>query len=115
VDELQTGWRTARRSEGGWNAGLPVREIEVQNPSGLAPYRAAVEDTITKFGGRFLVRGRAAKLKEGDREPKYIVIVEFPDTGALEQWWNSSEYQQILPFRLENTTGRLFTVEGVSS
>jgi uncharacterized protein (DUF1330 family) len=89
-------------------------EIEVKNPAGLAPYRAAVNDTITKYGGRFLVRGGATKLKEGGPEPKYIVIVEFPDSAALDRWWNSPEYQQILPFRLENTTGRLFTMEGVS-
>jgi uncharacterized protein (DUF1330 family) len=90
-------------------------EIEVQNPAGLEPYRAAVNDTITKYGGRFLVRGGTTKLKEGGPEPKYIVVVEFPDSAALDRWWNSSEYQQILPFRLENTTGRLFTVEGLSA
>jgi uncharacterized protein (DUF1330 family) len=89
-------------------------EIEVENPAGLAPYRAAVNDTITRYGGRFLVRGGATRLNEGHPEPKYIVIVEFPDSAALDRWWNSPEYQQILPFRLENTTGRLFTVEGVS-
>jgi len=89
-------------------------EIEVRNASGLAPYRAAVNETITRYGGRFLVRGGATNLKEGGPDPKYIVIVEFPDSAALDRWWNSSEYQQILPFRLENTTGRLFTVEGVT-
>lgn len=89
-------------------------DIEVQNPAGLAPYREAVNETITKYGGRFLVRGGATKLKEGDPEPKYIVIIEFPDSAALDRWWNSPEYQHILPFRLENSTGRLFTVEGVS-
>ena len=90
-----------------------VGEIEVTNPAGLEPYRAAVGETITRYGGRFLVRGGATKLKEGDTEPKYVVIVEFPDAASLERWWTSPEYQKILPSRLENTTGRLFTVEGV--
>jgi uncharacterized protein (DUF1330 family) len=93
-----------------------VGEFEVTNPAGLEPYRTAVNDTITKYGGRFIVRTGsrgAKKLLEGSPEPKTIVIVEFPDSSALDRWWNSPEYQRILPIRLENCTGRVFTVEGV--
>ena len=89
-----------------------IGEFEVTNPAGQEPYRAAVTDTLTKYG-RFIVRGGATKLKEDGPAPKYIVVVEFPDSSALDRWWNSPEYQKILPFRLENATGRVFTVEGV--
>lgn len=94
-----------------------VGEFEVTNPAAFAPYRAAVNDTITKYGGRFLVRtgtAGAKKLLEGGPEPKTMVIIEFPDAAALDRWWNSPEYQKILPIRLENCTGRVFTVEGLA-
>jgi uncharacterized protein (DUF1330 family) len=90
-----------------------VGEFEVTNPAGLAPYRDAVTETIAKYGGRFVVRGGTTTLKEGEPEPKYIVIVEFPDTATLDRWYNSPEYQRILPARLGNATGRVFTVVGV--
>lgn len=94
-----------------------IGEFDVTNAAGLEPYRAAVNDTIVKYGGRFLARTGTAgskKLLEGGPEPKTVVIIEFPDATALDRWWNSPEYQQILPIRLENCTGRIFTVEGLA-
>jgi uncharacterized protein (DUF1330 family) len=88
-------------------------EMEITNWAGLEPYRAAVNDTMGQYGGRFLVRAGAAHLIEGGPEPKTIVILEFPDAASFDGWWNSPEYQKILPSRLENSTARLFTVEGV--
>ena len=47
-------------------------------------------------------------------EPKRVVILEFADKGAIKRWYNSPEYQKILPRRIDNATGRAFIVEGVS-
>jgi uncharacterized protein (DUF1330 family) len=79
-----------------------------------SPYRAAVPATIEQYGGRFLTRGGATELIEGGPEPKRIVILELADTAAFKRWYNSPEYQKILPGRLDNSTGRAFIVEGVS-
>ena len=92
-----------------------VWDAEITNRPGLEPYVAAVSDTIAKHGGRYLVRGGATKLVEGGPEPKIFVILEFPDAATFDRWYNSSEYQNILPYRLENSKGRLFTVEGVKA
>jgi uncharacterized protein (DUF1330 family) len=75
--------------------------------------RAAVGATITQYGGRFLTRGGATELIEGG-PPKRIVIVEFADAAAVKRWYNSPEYQKILPGRLDNSTSRAFIVEGAS-
>jgi uncharacterized protein (DUF1330 family) len=91
-----------------------VVELEITNNAAMEPYRAAVGATITQYGGRFLTRGGATELIEGGPEPKRIVILEFADTAAVKRWYNSPEYQNILPGRLDNSTGRAFIVEGVS-
>ena len=91
-----------------------VAELETTNPAGMEPYRAAVPATIAQYGGRFLTRGGATELLEGAPEPRRIVILEFPDAAAAKRWYNSPEYQKILPMRLANSTGRAFIVEGVS-
>ena len=91
-----------------------IAEIEMTNPTGFAPYRAAVAATVAQYGGRFLVRGGATELIEGGPQPKTIVILEFPDAAAIKRWYDSPEYQKILPSRLDNSTGRLFIVEGAS-
>jgi uncharacterized protein (DUF1330 family) len=87
----------------------------VTNRPGLEPYVAAVTDTITKHGGRYLARAGATKLIEGGPEPKAIVILEFPDAASVDCWYKSPEYQKILPHRLQNSTGRPFTLEGVEA
>ena len=90
-----------------------VAELEINNPAGYEPYRAAVPATIAQYGGRYLTRGGATELIEGALEPKRIVILEFADTAAVKRWYHSPEYQKILPLRLANSTSRAFIVEGV--
>ena len=91
-----------------------VAELETTNQAGMDPYRAAVPATITKYGGRYVTRGGATELIEGGPEPKRIVILEFADKEAIKRWYNSPEYQKILPTRLANSTGRAIIVEGVN-
>ena len=91
-----------------------VAEVEITNPAGFQPYGAAVGATLEQYGGRYLTRGGPTELIEGGPEPKRIVILEFTDKAAVKRWYESPEYQKILPLRLNNSTGRGFIVEGVS-
>ena len=90
-----------------------VVELEITNQAGMAPYAAAVPATVAQYGGRYLARGGAIELIEGGPEPKRIVILEFADAAAIKRWYNSPEYQKILPIRLANSRGRALIVEGV--
>ena len=87
-------------------------ELDVTNAEAMGPYRAAVPATLAQYGGKYLARGGAAELIEGGPEPKRIVILEFTDAAAAKRWYNSPEYQKILPGRLNNSTGRAIIVEG---
>jgi uncharacterized protein (DUF1330 family) len=89
-----------------------VVELDIKNMDAMAEYRAAVPATLAQYGGRFLVRGGATELVEGGPEPKRIVVLEFADAAAIKRWYDSPEYQKILPGRLANSTGRAFIVEG---
>jgi len=91
-----------------------VAEVEITNPAGFQPYGAAVGATLEQYGGRYLTRGGPSELIEGGPEPKRVVILEFADKAAVKRWYESPEYQKILPLRLDNSTGRAFIVEGVS-
>ena len=89
-----------------------VVELDAANMEAMADYRAAVPATLAQYGGRFLVRGGASELVEGGPEPKRIVILEFADAAAIKRWYNSPEYQKILPDRLNNSSSRAFIVDG---
>src|SRR5947208_16357981 len=54
-----------------------VVELDTKNMDAMAEYRAAVPGTLEQHGGRFLVRGGATELVDGQPEPNGIFSLEF--------------------------------------
>jgi uncharacterized protein (DUF1330 family) len=50
---------------------------------------------------------------DGPWAPKRIAVIEFPSMAAAKAWYNSPEYQEILPLRLKASNGSLVFVDGV--
>lgn len=90
-----------------------VGEVTITDPEAYGVYRNQVLPTIEAHGGRFVIRGGPAHLIEGSGEPGRIVVIEFPDQARARAWYNSPEYQAILPLRTNNSSGRLVLVDGV--
>ncbi len=76
-------------------------------------YIERIQDTMDPFGGRFLVHGAEVQVIEGEW-PGTIVIVEFPDVEAIQAWYASPAYQEILPLRTDNIEGDIVIVPGVT-
>ena len=91
-----------------------LAEIEVTNPDGYKSYTTMVPATIEKFGGRFLVRGGASHVLEGEWPQRRRVIIEFPTLEAARRWWDSPDYEKPKALRRANSNGRLLLVEGAS-
>jgi uncharacterized protein (DUF1330 family) len=89
-----------------------IAEIEITNPAGYKEYTIHVPATIAKYGGRFLVRGGAAEVLEGEWPQKRRVIIEFASMEAARRWWNSPEYEKPKAMRRANSEGRLILLEG---
>ena len=67
-------------------------------------YVMKVGATVTQFGGRTLVADHEITIVEGEPKP-FVVVVEFESKDKAKEWYNSPEYQQIINFRKESTTG----------
>jgi len=87
-----------------------IGNYDVTNPEGFSPYGPAVGPTIQAHGGKILVAGPGSKAIEGSPR-QFSVIVEFPSMDALQGWYDSPEYQAILPLRLDNTEGQMVVAE----
>jgi uncharacterized protein (DUF1330 family) len=79
----------------------------------LQEYRRRNTPTVEAHGGRFIVRGGAIEVLEGDWETLRIVIMEFPDLDAARAWYRSPAYQEIAPLRQSASETRIIAVEGV--
>jgi uncharacterized protein (DUF1330 family) len=88
-----------------------IGEIEVTDPAIYDDYRKQVLATITKYGGRFLVRGGKAEAVEG-AAPKRMVLLEFPSYEQALKWYRSPEYAPLITLRQKGARGRLIVTEG---
>lgn len=90
-----------------------VAHLEVTNPEAFEAYRAAVPAVVAAHGGRYLMRGGAVEVLEGDWTIPRLIVLEFPDKAAAESFYHSPDYQKILPLRLENAEGAVVIAEGI--
>ncbi len=90
-----------------------MAQIDVHDAAGFERYRDRVAPLVETFGGRYLVRGGEVTPLEGKLSMPRLVIIEFADRAAAERWYNSPEYQEILPLRLNASNSVAVIVEGV--
>ena len=89
-----------------------IGEIEVTDPATYEEYRKQVMAVVTKYGGRFVVRGGRVESLEGDWAPKRFVALEFPSMEQAQKWYRSPEYAPLIDLRKKASKGRLIIVEG---
>lgn len=87
--------------------------VEVTDAAGYEQYRQRVSATIAAYGGRYVVRGGATEVLEGDWTPKRMVILEFSDMAQLKAWYQSPEYRPLIELRQRTAISTLVAVEGV--
>lgn len=89
-----------------------IADVSVRDQDAYAAYAAQVPATLEPYGGRFLVRGGASEVIEGDRRPGRLVVIEFPDGDALRGWYASGAYQAIAGVRWRAAEASVVAVEG---
>lgn len=89
-----------------------IADIEVTDPDAYEDYKRLSSAAAEKYHGRWLVRGGAIDLLEGDWEPHRLVVVEFEDEEAARRWYSSPEYAEAKAVRLRSAKSSLLLVRG---
>lgn len=73
-----------------------VSVVELTNPTpGFKQYAEKSAQLIHKHGGRYIVRGKASRVLDGDLyEKKVLIVAEFPSVENINAFWDSDEYQK---------------------
>ena len=90
-----------------------IANIEITDPVGYEEYRKQAHASIAAYGGRYLTRGGATEVLEGDWVPNRVVILEFPNMAQLKAWYGSPEYRPALQIRRRTAKSSLVAVEGL--
>lgn len=88
-----------------------IASIEVHDDAGYAEYAKLAGPAVEKFGGRFLARGGAYKVMEGQARSRNVII-EWPDMDTATAFYQSPEYQRALAHGLPAATRDYLFVEG---
>jgi uncharacterized protein (DUF1330 family) len=90
-----------------------VVDVERTDLEQAARYSEMSGPSVERHGGRFLARGGALRVLEGDWEPDRLVVIEFASIDAARAWFGSDDYREARAMREGAGTWRMVVVDGV--
>ena len=88
-----------------------IAHVTVTDPAAYDRYRAANAAPFARFGAKFLVRGGAQTIVEGQMRARSVVI-EFPSLQAATDCYNSLDYRAATALRRAGSEGDICIIEG---
>jgi uncharacterized protein (DUF1330 family) len=100
-------------------AAYVIFDVGPSDRDALKPYLERAFDTLIPYAGKVIARTSNVDVRESSHgtgwKPTRILIIEFPSLDAARSWYESPEYQEILPVRLKASKDNMVIVEGVQS
>ncbi|TDK41318.1 DUF1330 domain-containing protein [Antarcticimicrobium luteum] len=90
-----------------------IFDVEITDPDRYQDFMLGVKPALEAAGAKYLSRGGAHKVYEGDWEPRRIVLIEFPSLSHWEEFYNGKTYQDLKAIRDACSSARLVGVEGL--
>lgn len=91
-----------------------IFDVNIFDMSRYQDFMRFIKPQIEASGGKYLARGGAHKVLEGNWNPDRLVIFEFPSMEAAEQFYNSDSYQNgTKTIRDECSSAKIVVVEGI--
>jgi uncharacterized protein (DUF1330 family) len=86
---------------------------DARDQDALVEYRRGNTESVARHGGRFVTRGGAMEVLEGDWDTRRIVVIEFPDMAAAHEWYESEDYAPLKALRQSASDTNIILVGGV--
>ena len=96
-------------------AAYVIFDVDIRDPGRYQDFMTKVKPALAEAGARYLARGGAHKVYEGDWSPRRIVLLEFPSIAAWESFYCGPVYQGLKSVRDECSSARLVSVEGLAA
>ncbi len=92
-----------------------IFDVDVHDMPRFQEFMTAGKVAVEAAGGRYLARGGAHKVYEGDWQPRRLVLFEFPSIAEFEAFYYGPVYTRLKAIRDECSSARLVAVEGRNS
>lgn len=94
-------------------AAYMIARINVTDWDRYKEYMKVTPGIISKYEGRFIVRGGETLTLEGPEEKWRIVIIEFPDLQKAKSFYNSADYTEARKIREGAALTQFVAVDGL--
>jgi uncharacterized protein (DUF1330 family) len=94
-------------------AAYVIFDVDISDPKRYQEFMSGVKPALEMAGAKYLARGGAHKVYEGDWEPRRIVLLEFPSVADWESFYNGPTYRGLKSVRDACSSARLVSVEGL--
>ena len=88
-----------------------IGHITVKDPEKWAEYRSQVPATLAPWNAELVFRGGKSSVLSGNHSHTDTVVIRFPDTDSVEQWYSSNAYQKLIPLRTQASDIDLISYE----
>ncbi len=89
--------------------------LQVIDAAKLEEYKSRVAPLVERYGGRYVVGWCRTDLVEGQWQPTFPVLIEFPSLEHARQWYSSREYAELKAIRLAAVRSNAVFMEGITS
>ncbi|GAB1621008.1 hypothetical protein AAOGI_10580 [Agarivorans albus] len=76
-----------------------VATSQVKDPEKFAQYGQQAAATLGEFGGELVIKGKFSGNLSGANEHDAVGVIKFPSMSNLQSWYDSPNYQALLPLR----------------
>ena len=90
-----------------------IFDVVSVHPEQMTGYGEKARGSLKAFGGKIVAASNDIDVREGDWHPKRVLIIEFPSMADAQGWYESPEYQEVLPIRLKANRDNMIIVPGV--
>ena len=91
-----------------------VVDTLITNDEEMENYKLLAKPLVESFGGEYLARGGQLVVKENQLwSPTRLVLLRFPSMAQAKTFYESPEYQKILPISQSCANRTLVMLEGL--
>jgi len=91
-----------------------VVDTELFDPETYEQYKLRAKPVVEQYGGQYLARGGAMQVLENQLwSPHRLVLLRFDDAAQAQRFYESPEYQAVLPISQQSARRTLVILEGL--
>ena len=92
--------------------GYLIVRINIKNTELFQQYPPLSTKAVEKFGGKYLIRGGAFDVVEGEWPAERTTVVEFENFEKAKEFYNSLEYNEAKNVRQKSADTDFILIEG---